>query len=851
MHAAQRAPRFLFAERTVRPFRTPVRNRRVEQGVPWYSGADLGELVTESVATFGELLRQHRRAARLTQEELAERAGLSVHGVQKLERGATHPYRDTAQRLLQALQLPPDELARFTAAIKPVRRRARPHEPAPGGEARDNLPLPVTSFIGRESELETITERLTTTRLLTLTGVGGCGKTRLALELARGVSARYPDGVWLAELGPLANPDLVSLSIAAAVGVRETAETPATSAIVQALRPRHLLLLLDNCEHLLDPCAKLVDELLRSCPEIRVLATSREPLGVTGEAIWRVPSLELPDARVPSNINALMHNPCVRLFVERAQAVQPRFALGPRNAAAVVQICRRLDGIPLALELAAARIDTVTPEQVATRLDQRFRLLTGGARTALPRQQTLVATLNWSYDLLSKAERRLFERLAVFSGGWTLEAAESVCAGPGVASEDVLDLLAQLTRKSLVLAEAAAAGAERYALLESVREYARQRLATRGVGESTALRERHAAFYASLAERLDPELPPGQRHEPGPDLADEQVHVQAEYDNLRSMLAWCLESGRPAPGFRAGSALGRFWMWRGLYSEGSYWLEAFLELDVPSGDASVTPGMRARAVQGAGLFASRQGNYVVARARFETAAAVWRAIDDRVGLAYALSWLGLMAWLTGDSAQASELLDESRRTLEVIDDAAHLSMTLRNMGMVARSQGEYARAADLFRASVVHARGTGFRDSYSVARAFCHLGRTEFLDGDGEQALRHFREGLIVMREVTLAGHTLADCLDWVAAAKGEAGQSVDAARLFGAADAQWQASGAVRYAPERPAYEADLSRVRNQLDPGTFAAAWAEGNAMSAAQALDYALELLAERYEEGPMDR
>jgi predicted ATPase len=713
-----------------------------------------------------------------------------------------------------------------------------------------NLPIQLTSWIGREAELEEVRQRLGTARLLTLTGTGGVGKTRLAQELARSVSSEYPDGVWQVELGPLANPDLVPLSAAAAVGIRPIAETPLMNSIVEALRRRNLLLILDNCEHLLDACAKLLDELLRSCPDLKVLATSREPIGVTGETIWRVPSLQLPDVRVPNDPDVLTNNPCVRLFLERAGAVHPRFALTHHNAPAIAQICRRLDGIPLALELAAARIDVLTPEQLDARLDRRFRLLTGGARTAVPRQQTLVATLDWSYSMLNAAERRLFERLAVFSGGWTLEAAESVCAGPAVAQEDVLEVLARLLQKSLVHAEEAIDGAERYALLETVREYARQKLAGRGASESTALRERHAAFYASVTESAESELTPATAPERVLDWWGQMQRVRIEYDNVRSMLAWWLESGQPAPALKAIAVLHGFWMWRGLYSEGSYWFEAFLELDTRCSDKPVTPRLRARAMHSAGLFASRQGNYARARQLFESAMAVWRAIDDRVELAYALSWLGLTAWLTGDPTQANKLLEESRRTLDVVDDKAHLSMTLRNLGMVARSLGEYARAAAFFEASLAHARAMQQRH-YSVARAVCHLGRTEFLDGHLEQSLRHLREGLLVMRDVSLAGHTLADCLDWVAAVEETTAQTLYAAKLFGAADAQWRASGAVRYAPERSLYAAEVSRVRDQLDAEAFAAAWAEGSAMSAEQAIDYALDLLAEANEGRPVDR
>jgi tetratricopeptide (TPR) repeat protein len=361
----------------------------------------------------------------------------------------------------------------------------------------------------------------------------------------------------------------------------------------------------------------------------------------------------------------------------------------------------------------------------------------------------------------------------------------------------------------------------------------------------------HACLERRVAELPDTELEPADGYQSALDWSAELRGVQAEYGNLRSMLAWWLECGRPASAVRAGATLSAFWMWRGLYSEGSYWLEAFLELEPRSADDTVTPEMRAKAMHGAGLFASRQGNYVQARQRFEAAAGIWRAIEDRVSLAYALSWLGLMAWLTGDAAQATQMLEESRRKLEVADDAAHLAMTLRNLGMVARSQGEYARAVEFFRESVAQAQARGQRDMYGVARGLCHLARAEFLGGDTEQAGRHFREGLLVMRDAALAGHTLADCLDWLAAAEGDAGQPVIAARLFGAADEQWRASGAVRYAPERPAYEADLSRVRDQLDAKTFVAAWAEGTAMSAEQAIAYGLALLATKYAERAASR
>jgi tetratricopeptide (TPR) repeat protein len=306
------------------------------------------------------------------------------------------------------------------------------------------------------------------------------------------------------------------------------------------------------------------------------------------------------------------------------------------------------------------------------------------------------------------------------------------------------------------------------------------------------------------------------------------------------MLVWWLESGRPAAGLTAALSLQWFWIWRGRYGEGSYWLEAFLELAAGCADDSITPRTRANAMNAAALFASRQGNYGLARERNEASAATWRDLNDAVRLADALASLGLTAWLTGDAARATELLEESLHMLEACGDDELIALPLRNLGMVARSQGDYARAADLFRASV--ARALGFLvepRGYVLARSLCQLGRTEWLQREREQALRHFREGLLVMRDALIAGHALADCLDWLAAALGDAGQLVAAARLFGAAEAQWRASGAVRYAPERAAYAEDISRVRDQLDASTFAAAWAEGDAMNAGEAVDHALLL------------
>jgi len=812
-------------------------------------------LTTSAPSTFGDLLRHYRQAAGLTQQQLAERAGLSVHGIQKLERGATHPYRDTAQRLIAALQLEARDKSSFEAAVAPVRRHSATPAAEPPLARRHNLPLSTTRLIGRETAIDEVVGRLADTRLLTLTGVGGCGKTRLALEVGRSLIDDYRDGVWLVELGPVVDPALVAPRVAAVLGIRETAEQSLAGVLASALRDRQILLILDNCEHLLDACAHLIDGLLKACPDLKVLATSREPIGIDGEVAWRVPSLAVPEAASTETPQQLLLNAAVQLFIQRSTAAQPRFMLTARNASSVVQICRRLDGIPLALELAAARIDSLTAEQIARRLDQRFQLLTGGSRAVLPRQQTLSATLRWSYDLLGRAERRLFERLTVFSGGWSLEAAEAVCAGNGLNGDEILDLLAQLTRKSLVVADERADGGERYWMLETVRDYARQKLGERAAAEISALRDRHAAFYAVWIERQVPD--PRERWSvatPGLTI-DALSGVDAEFDNIRATLNWCVESDCPAPGIRLAVRLLFFWEARGLYSEARRGLGALLELADPSARDSrrmpldragradaITPAERAAATFIVGSCALRQGDYEEARGRYDGCIEVWRKLGDDQALAAVLAERGLVAWQLGDPDEAIDYLEASRRLFEQWDrgnpvSAAHAANALRNLGMVARSRGDYAHAAAYFRESVTLGRLFTAGGGYSVARGLCQLGRTVYLQGDVAQSKQLFDEALDVMRVERLAGHLLADCLDWLASVADADGRPRAAATSFGAADAQWQASGGVRYAPERPAYEVELTRVKGKLAPDEFAAAWAEGRAMSREEAVDFGL--------------
>jgi len=489
---------------------------------------------------FGELLKGYRLAAGLTQEALAERAGLGVRSVQAVEGGGSRPRRDTLRRLADALALGASERALLLAAGTPAPRRSPAGDvPAPPSPARHNLPLAPSALIGREAERAVVLALLGEARLVTLTGSGGVGKTRLALAAAEALVEQYPDGVWLVELAALAEDRLVAQTVLETLGTPEEPSRPMLATLTDYLQDRLLLLLLDNCEHLVGACAALVEAVLRRCPGVRVLTTSREGLDVAGEQRYRVPSLPVPNLAHLPPPERLAESAAVALFLARARERRPDFALTAQNARTVAHVCARLDGIPLAIELAAARVDSLGVEGLAARLDGCFRLLTGGPRTALPRQRTLRAALDWSYDLLTESEQLLLDRLSVFAGGWTLAAAEATCAGDGIEQWEILDLLGGLVGKSLVQAEEAG-GAVRYGLLETVRQYGRERLAASGA--AGAVRDRHLAWYLALAEQAAPHL------WAAADLGAWLDHLEAEHDNLRAALRWARERGGAAAG---------------------------------------------------------------------------------------------------------------------------------------------------------------------------------------------------------------------------------------------------------------------------------------------------------------
>ena len=432
----------------------------------------------------------------------------------------------------------------------------------------NNLPRQLTSFVGREREIEEATRLLGSAPLLTLTGPGGVGKTRMALELAANLLDGYDDGAWAVELGSIADPDLIANTIASTFGVGEEPGRPLLSAVAEHLRGRRLLLILDDCEHVLAAAARAADTIMRADPGVRIIATSREPLGISGEVLFPVPSLAVPNPDRVLTGDPIGQYDALRLFAERCAAAQPSFRVTDSNVASIAQLCRRLDGIPLALELAAARSRVLSVEQIAARLDDRFNLLTGGSRIAVPRHQTLRATIDWSYDLLTQPERAVLRRLSTFAGGSSIEAAEAVCAGDPVESFEVLDLLARLVDRSLVVPEPSA-DETRFTMLETVREYARERLVESG--EADDVRRRHRDWYLALVEEAEPAFFRGP--EPGYWLE----RLDREHDNLRAALAWSEEGADDAEaGLRLAAGLWRFWEIRGFLQEGRGWLERML-----------------------------------------------------------------------------------------------------------------------------------------------------------------------------------------------------------------------------------------------------------------------------------
>jgi predicted ATPase/class 3 adenylate cyclase len=585
---------------------------------------------------------------------------------------------------------------------------------------RHNLPRYLTPFVGREVEVAEACRLLGSARLLTATGAGGCGKSRLAVHVAAELLDEYPDGVRLVDFAPIAEPTLVPRAIAAALGVRETAEQPTTATLAAALGPKRLLLVFDNCEHLIEPCARVADALLRSCAGLRVLATSRERLGVAGEVTWRVPSLAVPGS-AEDRFEDVARSEAVRLFVERARDVVPSFRLTESNAGAVARICRRLDGIPLALELAAARVRVLSVVEIAARLDDGFRLLTGG-RAAPQRHQTLRALVDWSHDLLSEVERVLFRRLAVFAGGWTLAAAEAVCTG-GAPDVDVFDVLVGLIDKSLVVTDEHS-GTTRYRLLETLRHYAWEKLVTSG--EADALRRRHAAYHAQFVASEAPRLL-------GQQQLDARGRLERELDNLRAAMNWAVASGSPDAGLRIAGGLWAFWLIWDRCVEAREWLAQLLA----AGDAP--DEARAAGLMAAGLCGWAVGAPEEAEAHLAASAALRRTLGDRPGLAHCLNFQALAIGTQGRLDEAEALGAEALALFRANGDQVGVAWATVHLGHVAFRRGDLTTARSRYEETLALARDAGER--WQTGHALHVLGYVALFQNDLALARSRYEEG--------------------------------------------------------------------------------------------------------------
>ncbi|MDP9410692.1 MAG: helix-turn-helix domain-containing protein [Actinomycetota bacterium] len=784
-------------------------------------------------ASFGARLRSLRRAASLTQEELALRAGLSPNAVSALERGTRRrPHPHTVRSLSDALGLPEVERAALLTAV-PERDDAafsaaeeEEEGVAPASPSVSALPHPATPLVGRERELEEVRGLLAQqgVRLVTLTGIGGVGKTRLAVEAASEAEALFPDGAAFVGLAPLADPSLVISAVSRSLGVPEAEGRSPREALVEYLRDKSLLIVLDNFEHLLQAAPEMA-ELIEACPKLIVLATSRAPLRIRGEREYPVPPLALPTSTRSPSEEEVLASPSGKLFVERAQAASPGFTLTRENASSVAAICWRLAGLPLALELAAAKARLLDPATLLSRLDRA--LSDAWARDLPERQRTMKATLDWSHDLLSEQERELFRRLSTFSGGFTLQAVEAVGSEPNAAEdgsgpEEVLELLGVLVEQSLVLAEVGGGGPTRYRMLEPVHQYALRRLEESG--EAEGARRRHAAFYLALAEAAEPELK-------GADQVEWLGRLEREQGNLRATWNWLLERGDAEAAAQFGYSLYVFWWIRGYHTEGRRWMEATL-----SRETDLSPVGRAKALFVCGAMAMAQGDHSVAETCYTESDALFEAARDIYGGARPKLGLGLLAMSRADAQQATEYLRESAKAASEAEDSFWASLSLSALGMVSFGQGKYDEARTSLTEGLALAKRAG--DRFSRYIALYNRSVLAQAQGDNDRAAALFEEGLMFSLEVGDYAN-IAYCMEGLAAVAVARDEADLATLLLGAAQRLCEGVGSAvyTYRPDRSLQERTMEIARVRLGEPKFEEAWTQGGAMSFEQAIEHAL--------------
>ncbi len=780
--------------------------------------------------SFGSWLRLKRKAFDLTREALADRVGCSVSMIRKLEEEERRPSAQIAGLLAEIFKIP---LTERTAFLR-FARGDWSSTPSLGDEeapwristhtaiaqrSRSNVPATFTSLIGRDKDITAIHDYLTNPdiRLVTLIGAPGIGKTRLSIASASRSLDEFSDGVFFVVLSPLDQPSLIPSAISQALGYIEKNNLSPEEHLIEGIGNKRMLLVLDNCEHLIEDVARLASSLLSACSRLKILTTSREALGIPGEWLYSVPALDMPKEYSIIDVETVSEFPALALFAERARAARSDFALNPENIRAVVSICSQLDGLPLAIELIAARVKTLSIEQIAARLDDRFALLTSGSRIAASRQQTLRAALDWSYELLTETERELFRQLSVFAGGFTLEALESVALLDS--NQSILDALSRLVDKSLLLVEQQ--DQPRYRFLEPIRQYARDKL--NETGESNLIQDRHLNHYLRVAEETEPYLF-------GVGQQDWKNRLELDHDNLRVALAWSLESNQIEAGLKMAGALAWFWHNKGHLSEGNLWLEKILASGIGTHGKE-----RAKALRASSILATGSGDYIRAKAFAESSIKLYREIGDDRGAGLVLADLGASLHWGGKEEEAIESLEESLRLLRATGERWEIAYALLWLGDTWFRMGDMERAATSWEESLHLTQELG--DDYLRGWSLGGLADVVRLRADYKRATGMFKESLsLYLNSGNKFGPPFSlEALALVAAALGDAKR---AARLWGAA-ASWREA---INEPLPPTYQRDyaasITQARTQLVEEVYASAWSEGYAMSPEQAIALALE-------------